>query len=432
MPSKREYKWQRAAIGWLADDEISTQTLSHVDRNVVERIKKCFDRGNHATANENEQRAAFKMAHKIMKQYSISQAELMEEEDKIARAQRGGMSTINIWPAKDGSFVKHQTWVKDVVCAIRKFFDCNAYSTILPDNIEWTFYGVLGHTVSAAIAFESVHNQIQTWAGKHPTVATRNSYSLGIADGLCHLAEEEQVAMENIAMETEQKALAARIRAEDIQRQVELSRLGNPPPSPSPEPVSEPDEEDGAKKTEGNVDTTGSDDDGSDNEAMPDFNEEIPGEKMDTTADFDTELKKFIKSEPEPEPEPGSFMPYQETEMSLGTKQPVEDPAPPSENADQEIKPEDTAEWRSMRQLTIFRQNIKEIEENVIKEHNLKLVKDRKRKRSVKDRDAFMQGRKDAKDINVRAPRIEDAKVEAIAVEREDVARPRKRAALEG
>lgn len=81
-----------------------------------------------------------------------------------------------------------------------------------------------------------------------------------------------------------------------------------------------------------------------------------------------------------------------------------------------------------MRQLTVFRQNVKEIEESVIKEHNVKLLTGRKRKRSVKDRDAFKQGRKDAKDINVRAPRIEDAEVDATAVEGEDVGRPRKRA----
>lgn len=68
------------------------------------------------------------------------------------------------------------------------------------------------------MAFETVHKQIHTWAERYPTVATRQSYLLDVADGLCRLAEEEMVVMENIAMETEQKALAARIRAEDIQR----------------------------------------------------------------------------------------------------------------------------------------------------------------------------------------------------------------------
>ncbi|CAD6574407.1 MAG: hypothetical protein ASARMPREDX12_006579 [Alectoria sarmentosa] len=424
MPSKRELKFQKAAIGWLANDETATQALSTVDKAVVERIRKCFARANHANANENEQRAASKMAHKIMKQYSISQAELMEEEDKIARAERGGMSTVNIWPAKEGAHVKHQVWVKDLVSAIRMFFDCSAYSTVLPDNIEWTFYGVVGHTVSAAMAFEPVHNQIQNWAEKHSTVAKRNSYSLGVAEGLCLLAEEEEVTMETMAMETEQKALAARIRADDIQMQVELDRIRNPPPSSGPEPVSEAEEEKEAEQEEDdmmdfNMDATGGADDASDDEAMPDFNEEAPGERIDTMADFDTELKKFIKPESSPEPELNLLVLHEEDDSPPATTKPLEDPAAP-ENEDSDIESKETAEWRSMRQLTVFRQNVKEIEESVIREKGLKLKKGRKLKRSVKDRNAFWQGRKDAKDINVRTPRIEDGKVDLSEVGDED------------
>ncbi|KAL9064936.1 MAG: hypothetical protein Q9161_008568 [Pseudevernia consocians] len=241
------------------------------------------------------------MAHEIMKQYHIGQAELMEEEDKIARAERGGISAL----------VKHQAWVNDLVCAIRKFFDCSAYSTIFPDNIEWTFYGVVGYTVSTAMAFEPVHNQIQTWAEKYPTVATRNSYSLGVSDGLCRLAEEEKLAMENIAMETEQNALAARIRAEDIQMQVELDRICNPPPSPSPEPLPVPEEEE--RNNEG--------------EHAMDFDMDAAGE-----------LKKFIKSEPKVEPEFDSSMLYEEPDSPPATQKPREDPARPSENEDESKK----------------------------------------------------------------------------------------------
>ena len=419
MPVDRKPKWQKASIGWLANDETSTQKLSNVNRDVVGRIKKCFARANHANANENEQRAAFKMAHKIMKQYCISQAELMEEEDETARAERGGMSTVNIWPAKKGALVKHQSWVTDLVCAIRKFFNCSAYSTVLPDNIEWTFYGVVRHTVSAAMAFEPVHNQIQTWAEKYPTVARRNSYSLGVADGLCRLAEEEKVSMENMAMETEQKALAARIRAEDIQREVELDRIRSPSPSPSQEAVSEPDavKKAGDDATEFDMDAAGGANDDSDNEAMPDFNEESPGETIDATADFETELKKFIKPESGSQPEPQSFILYEENDPTPTTRDPPLDPSPPAKNEDTNNRPEESAEWRSMRQLTVFRQNVKEIEESVIKEKGLKLRKGQLRKRSVKDRDAFKQGREDAKIINVRTPRIEEGKADIFVVE---------------
>ena len=69
-----------------------------------------------------------------------------------------------------------------------------------------------------------------------------------------------------------------------------------------------------------------------------------------------------------------------------------------------------TAEWKSMHQLTIFRQNLKEIEDSVLKAKGVKLNKGRRKKRSVKDREIFRQGRKDAGKINIRAARIEAGK----------------------
>lgn len=165
------------------------------------------------------------------------------------------------------------------------------------------------------------------------------------------------------------------------------------------------------------MNTTGDVDDASDNESMPDFNEESLRGRIDTTADFDTELRKFIKPEPTSKPDPHSFMLYENSDPSPTMNKPLQNPALPSENEHTENEPEDTTEWRSMRQLTVFRQNVKEIEESVIKEKWLQMKNDRKRKRSVKDRGAWKQGGKDADDINVRAPRIEDGKADLPVVE---------------
>lgn len=207
---------QRATIGWLDNGEGSTgasapSKVSSVGQDVIERIKKCFERAEHEEKNESEARAAVMMASKYLKKYNLSRADVMEHEDQNTRAARGGMSNVNIWPAKDGGAVKNQAWVNDLVCAIRKFFDCNSYSTNLLDNVEWTFYGIAEHTLSASIAFEMCHNLIQEWAGSYTTVAARNSYSLGVADGLCRLAEQERVDTENAAREAENKAFAARL-----------------------------------------------------------------------------------------------------------------------------------------------------------------------------------------------------------------------------
>lgn len=103
MPSKRKpLKKPQAKIGYLADLDTPSRKTSNVGTEVIERVKKCFARANHEHANEQEARAASRMASKIMEQHQITQADIMAEEDSTQRAQRGGMSTVNIWPATDG------------------------------------------------------------------------------------------------------------------------------------------------------------------------------------------------------------------------------------------------------------------------------------------------------------------------------------------
>ena len=215
---------QKAVIGWLDNGEsLSTaagtsSSIMSAGKDVIERIKKCFERAEHKNANESEARAAIMMAARYMKQYNIDRSELMQYEDKEARTARRGSSNVNIWPSKDGGEVKSQTWVHDLVDAIRKFFDCNSYSCDLEECIEWTSYGIAEHTVSAAIAFEMCHNLIQDWSSSHKTVAARNSYCLGVADGLCRLAEQEKEDTEKAAREAERKAFTARLKEEDMQQ----------------------------------------------------------------------------------------------------------------------------------------------------------------------------------------------------------------------
>ena len=97
MPSsRRPLKKPKAIIGYLADEDTSTQTLSKVGKEVIERVRKCFARANHENANEQEARAASKMASKIMEKYQISQADIMINEDSLRREKRGGMSSVNV------------------------------------------------------------------------------------------------------------------------------------------------------------------------------------------------------------------------------------------------------------------------------------------------------------------------------------------------
>ena len=123
-------------------------------------------------------------------------------------------------------------------------------------------------------------------------------------------------------MEMGQEALAARIRAEDIQMQVELDKLRNPLPSPSLESAFKPEEGEEGNEEKCNVMDVDIDaaEDAWDNEPMPAFMEETCGEVLDTTADFDTELTKYIK--PEPGSEPDSSMLYEDSDTHYRKKPP--------------------------------------------------------------------------------------------------------------
>ena len=166
-PRRRPLKKPQAVIGYLANFDASSHEHSRVGRDVIERVKKCFARANHEKANEQEARAASKMASKIMKQHQITQADIMAEEKFEERAKRGGMSTVNIMPATEGGRAFTPGWVDWLCSAMQRFFDCRAYSTGYTERIEWTFYGIAEHTASAAVAFEAVHNQIQDWSEKY-------------------------------------------------------------------------------------------------------------------------------------------------------------------------------------------------------------------------------------------------------------------------
>lgn len=171
MPRKRgALKLQKAVIRILADDPKSVHTndeaIEKAGDAVIERIKKCFAHANHANANEAEMRAAFKLADKIIKHHGLENYRDMMKENDSQRQRRGGMSKVSIWPASEEGSAVNQGWVNWLYAAIKISFDCEAYSTAYDKEIEWTFYGIAENTVSAAIAFEAVHNQIQDWAAE--------------------------------------------------------------------------------------------------------------------------------------------------------------------------------------------------------------------------------------------------------------------------
>lgn len=149
----------------------------------------------------------------------------MQHETAEERASKAGSSTVVIRQSKEPNIVKFDTWVSDLGSAIKKLYDCQAFSTQSKCAITWTFHGIAEHTVAAATAFEVMHFLVLDGSSAIIGVGARNSYCMGAAKGLCVLADEEVLGAMRIARENEQKALATKVREEQLARNKKIARL---------------------------------------------------------------------------------------------------------------------------------------------------------------------------------------------------------------
>ena len=429
MPQRRRpLKLPVAKVSYLVDLGQAPNAVLHKSQDAVERVKKCFARAKHQNANEQEAKAALTMAARIMNQHNISQADVMIAEESSERAKRGGISSVDIIPTGENSRPSIPGWLYLVVGAIQDTFECRSISEDKGDRITWSFYGVAEHTISAAIALEAVHNQIQEWSQKYTGVAKRNSYCLGIGDELLDLSDQELKLREREARRNEEDNLATRIKDEEAMRQAELNRLKNEPLEPisgsednNADCVDDSCNDDGDESMDDGPNESGIDllnepafDEASDNEVQPDLSDRIKDENLhdvDIKADFDAELQK-IKDAAASKPDYGSRdarharrQQYSSNPVTTTTLPTVEDinshPIPPT-SSDNE-----TPQWKSTRQLQLYREKSRDVEDQVLKENNIKLSKGRKWKRSCRDPEAYRRGRKDGKKIELRAARIE-------------------------
>jgi hypothetical protein len=138
---------QTARVQQLADEGRANDDRNFdVEPRILERIKKCLSRANHPNTPELEAKAALHMSKRLMAQYNVTQAEVLEKTtDDNDYAALGGQSTVEITSTKGRQArVIFQTWVSKLVSAIKMFFNCKAYSTRRRRlaSIEWTFYGI--------------------------------------------------------------------------------------------------------------------------------------------------------------------------------------------------------------------------------------------------------------------------------------------------
>ena len=544
---------QKATVTKLASD---SQTASRkmaktsdrtdadcLSNDVLQKIQKMFRKAQHENANESEAHAAALLASRMMARFNVTEAQIMQHESNEERKERGGISLVVVTPPKKWKRAIFQTWTSDLRVAICTFFECRAFSTQKTHEIEWTFYGIAENTCSGAMAFAMVHNLALVWADKYSSVAKRNSYCNGIMLGLSRIAEEESAEVERKARNKEQRAMAAKIREEELRREKEIHRLRNPEPaketpspsmgrsaafspssplavikeesilvpgahpdSPPPMKVENPkvtppglppishedynlqyntssgassvDESDG--DIEMNLSATcedendrskisfkedralGNDDIDLDNipdyegptfveddaqaltailtgdtntdleniahaQKMAQLKTEVDEDELEAATDLDLqgESSKVAKSQFTPE-DPLTPIQIIETEVANHTPAATAPPTPSQTAApslarlETAVKAEQkkhdlsedeiSSEWASMQQLTVFREAADVIAKEVLRSHSIELVNSKKRKRSIKDSEAYWQGWEDSKKINVRVITIEDTK----------------------
>jgi hypothetical protein len=418
-----------------------TSSTADIDDVIVLRIKKCLERANHPNTLEAEAKAAIHLASRLMGRYNVSQAEVLAHEGPSTQRQYAGQSVVSIQRV-DGDKskpVNYQSYVDTLCHAMKCFFDCKFYSTTNYSALELTFYGIAENTVAAAISFEMTYNLIADWARPYKGVGSKNSYSLGISDELCMMAEEEKVLEEVQAKKAERDGITAEVKKEEAERQAQLARLAPFPKTlnklSSPEPATNADASadinggpavfhDDACNTmwldsEGMEDdgpnaTSGSPDRSSEDGIEPDF--KVEDEYDVNFGDLDEEIRRLIK--PEPLPSKASFglystPPAPRPQSNVPSPLSKREPAPASSakmeqksSEPQELEPEVESKWASHMQLVTFRATATKIADRYLEEKGVRLRRRSARSTVIRDWNAYDQGVRDSKKIDVHRKRL--------------------------
>lgn len=445
-------------------DEPSANTSSFLgreDNSVLTRIKKCLERAKGAAASEAEAKVALRLASRLMKTLNVTQAEVLAHIEPEERKKHAGQSTVALKRLDGNCFkrVQEAYYLCVLAYAMRVFFDCKSYTTSGHTAFKTTFYGIAENTVAAANAYCMVYNLMLEWARPYKGICGKSSYCHGVCNELLTTAEREKKDEENAARKAEQDEMYARIEQERAERQAQLDRLAELPEeiehsadaphateidhsaridsgmedSDSPRAEKEPkDGDDGVSYGNGwdweewNG-LSDDEDDIADVEAGPsrlaDFRDD---EEQDDAAlqdldddDFDAHFDNLVASVEQPRDTSligilparpngkaavtsadnqtvdltGDLAQNETVDLTVGS--------PTNETAEDRTGEEST-QWKSHMQLVRFRDAAKDIADKYLAEQAIKLVRPRKRKAVQHDWDAYDDGVRDSKKIDVR------------------------------
>ncbi|KFY08350.1 hypothetical protein V492_06306 [Pseudogymnoascus sp. VKM F-4246] len=418
----------KAVVKDLADSgtiRVSSSTAD-IDNTILERIKKCLDRANHPGTPEAEAKVALHRASRLMGQYNVTQAEVLSHEPPSTQRNYAGQSTVDIVrvDSDKSKSVKHQNYVNTLLSAITLFFDCKSYSTTYSYYLRLTFYGIAQNTVTAALSFEMVYNLITEWARPHRGNGPRNSYTIGASDGLYKMAKKRKADEVAEAKKAEKEAMDAKIREEERERKEQLERLA---PHVDDEPLDlcspEPEVPVYAPSEVSSVEIWTDYEDSVKDEPLSE-DSGLPGESgrnedsaivIEDSSDDDCTEADFKVEDDNMDDIWGNFDDLYNLDEENSAPAPIlEDPSrtsvpqpkPSNASADPDQEPE--SKWASQMQLDIFRATATKIAEEFLADKGVKLKKGRKRNNVIRDQNAYKQGERDGKKIDVHRKTIKE------------------------
>ncbi|KAL5364300.1 hypothetical protein BJX96DRAFT_131392 [Aspergillus floccosus] len=366
------------------------KTNNNIDQGILDKIQKCLSRARHATANEGEAKAALFLAQRLMAQYNVTHADLMADDSVADKAQYGGRSVVSIHNAIDRTKrAIRETFVNKLARAMCILYDCKCYSMDRRTSIEWSFFGIAANTVTAAGAFEAVHNKTLQWACAYKGGTPTFSYRIGLADGLVNMAYRTKKRELVEVRRKELDMIAASDREKERQQKKELERIrGSALFGVDEDDFGEGDLESVTIYPSDcmDVDEAGQVGDGG---GRADFNERDV-DVIDLTGDVEDNLKKLIKREQPDSLNMDNVLQHSEKPEPSGTV----------------VKDEESSAspWASEMQLVRFRAMSEQIADRYIRERNIKLQVRKPRSVAVRHFDSYRQGWEDSSKIDIPIP----------------------------
>jgi hypothetical protein len=215
---------QQAKVWNLAKVKHETQEKTEAEAHMLSRIIKCRERGFHSATPEAEAKTALAMASRLMLAHNLNENDITNHST-LPNTFEGGESTVRIVSTRGESLVVVESWVWTVSTAMNALFDVQSYYQSFYDReyIDHLFCGISQNSRMAANAFEVVHNLICEWGRGRG--GSRTSYCMGVAKGFMRLARDtkDEETLEMIKLD--QADLKTRVVKEQQEEMERLERL---------------------------------------------------------------------------------------------------------------------------------------------------------------------------------------------------------------